>query len=491
MADLKVQNLPEIFKPEDSTWASRAASRGEIRRIARGIYTSNLDEPLEQLVRRRWFDLAALVFPGATVVDRSAHDGGPAEDGSLFLDVGPKPSSPRTVNLPGLQLRPRNGPGPVEGDTEFVAIHMASPARAALDNLWPSRARAGVARTLRTDELESWLDRLARSQGEEALNRLRDQARKIYPKLDAAEQFETLDQTIGAMLGTRETGLETRAAQARQAGVAYDTERLRLFEELRTELSKQHLPERAAPDDRLRLFAFYEAYFSNWIEGTEFEVEEAEQIVFEGRVPEQRPADAHDVRGTFEAASSAPFRARPPEDYEALVAYLSGSHELVMGGRPEASPGRFKERSNRVGAVTFVRPELVEGTLREGFKLHQTLISGLARAVFMLFLISEVHPFADGNGRVSRLLMNAGLSADSLCRIVIPPVYRDEYLSALRALSVNANPTPVWKVLDRAQRWAAEIEWSDRASTLRAIEASNALATPEEARDRNLHLIDP
>ena len=52
-------NLPELFFPEDSRWASRAAARGEIRRLARGLYTPNLDEPAEQLVRRRWHDVAA------------------------------------------------------------------------------------------------------------------------------------------------------------------------------------------------------------------------------------------------------------------------------------------------------------------------------------------------------------------------------------------------------------------------------------------------
>jgi hypothetical protein len=33
------------------------------------------------------------------------------------------------------------------------------------------------------------------------------------------------------------------------------------------------------------------------------------------------------------------------------------------------------------------------------------------RAAFMLFLISEVHPFIDGNGRVARVMMNAELVA--------------------------------------------------------------------------------
>jgi hypothetical protein len=44
---------------------------------------------------------------------------------------------------------------------EFADLWMASPARIALENVRPSRARSGVARTLRREELEERLDRMA------------------------------------------------------------------------------------------------------------------------------------------------------------------------------------------------------------------------------------------------------------------------------------------------------------------------------------------
>ena len=201
MSTAKSQNLPEIFIPEDAGWASRAAARGEIRRLARGLYTTNLDEPAEQLVRRRWYDVAALYFPGAVIVDRSATLAAPASDGSLFLDSGPTRATPRPVRLPGLTLRPRSGPGPVAGDTEFAGLHLASPARTALENIRPSRARSGVARTLRREELEERFDRLARTRGEQALIELREEARALAPALGAERQLAELDRLIGASAG--------------------------------------------------------------------------------------------------------------------------------------------------------------------------------------------------------------------------------------------------------------------------------------------------
>jgi fido (protein-threonine AMPylation protein) len=491
MAVAKSQNLPEIFIPDDARWASRAAARGDIRRLARGLYTTNLEEPAEQLLRRHWYDVAALYFPGAVIVDRSAALSGPAADGSLFLDSGPDIANPRPVRLPGLTLRPRAGPGPVAGDMEFASLWMAGSARIALENIRPSRARSGVPRTLRREELEERLDSLARARGEQALNELRDQAREIAPALSAERELGELDRLIGALLGTQEAKLSTPAARARGAGLAYDTERLRRFEVLRAELASRDFAERPAAPDPERLFAFFEAYFSNWIEGTEFEVDEAEEIVLRGRIPPQRPADAHDIQGTFETIADPVLGSTPPLDPNQLESYLREAHRRIMRGRPEVGPGEYKQQGNRAGMTFFVHPELVRGTLREGFTAYRTLPPGLPRAIYAMFLVAEVHPFADGNGRVARVLMNAELSAAGLCRVMVPMSYRDEYMSALRALSQNDNPTPLWRMIDRAQRWAALMTWTGHDRVLELLRQTNALATPERARELNLHLLDP
>ncbi|MGK2954724.1 MAG: Fic family protein [Solirubrobacterales bacterium] len=331
---------------------------------------------------------------------------------------------------------------------------------------------------------------MARTKGQHALIELIDKARVLAPTLGASSEFERLDRIVGALLGTQDAGLETPAGRARQRGAGFDPSRLGLFETLRAELAFEHFADRQTSPDPMKLAAFFEAYFSNWIEGTEFEVDEAESIVFDGRVPPQRPADAHDIRGTFDAVISPRFSS-PAEDSDSFIDFLSGAHELVMGGRPEVGPGVFKERSNRAGSVTFVSPDLVRGTLAEGFRLLSTLPAGLPRAVFSMFLVSEVHPFADGNGRVARLAMNAELSAQGLCRILIPPVFRDEYMTALRALTANRNPTPIWRTLDRAQRWASILRWGRRDEAISLLEKSNAFVTPEEASSGNIHLVDP
>lgn len=484
-------NEPEVFRPADMAAASRALRRGELRRLSRGLYTWNLDEPAERLLRRRWIDVAALYFPGSVLVDRSAVDARPAADGSVFLDSGPKPAHPNAVRLPGLVLRPRSGPGPLAGDMQFGPLHRSGEARAALDNMRPSRARGGVARTLTTAELEEWLERIARNRGESDLLRIRDEARELAPTLSAETEQRRLDQLISTLLGTGSANLATEPGRARARRQPFDAARVGLFETLHGALAGHIAAARPEPADPERVFAFFEAYFSNFIEGTEFEVEEAEEIVFGGVVPEDRPEDAHDVLGTFGIVTDPALRARVPADAADFAELLRLLNRRILEGRPDKTPGEWKRQPNRVGGTSFVAPDLVLGTLREAWSFYETLPPGFPRAVFAMFAVSEVHPFADGNGRVSRALLNAELSAAGQCRIVVPLCFRADYLGALRAMSRQANPEPLLRMAERAQRWASLVDWSTMPRATAQLEASNALVAPDEAEAQGLILRDP
>jgi fido (protein-threonine AMPylation protein) len=487
--DFLLSGGPEIFRSSDHAAVSRATARGELRRIARGLYTSNLDEPVEQLVRRRWLEVASIYFPGSVIVDRSAVDGRPAADGSLFLDTGPLRPSPR--DLPGLALRPRSGPGPLPSDMPFGSLHRSSQARTAIDNVRASRARRGIARTLSQEELEEWLERIARSAGEEELLRIRDEARRLAPELDAVEEQERLDAMISSLLGTGETRLTTEVARARGAGSPFDPDRLVLFEKLRGTLAGHiatRFPEKPDPN---RVFAFFEAYFSNFIEGTEFDLEEAREIIFEGAMPEERPADAHDILGTFEVLTDPSIRSRVPADAGELIDIIRDLNQRILSGRPEVNPGEFKTVANRAGGTLFVAPDMVEGTLREAWAFYETLTPGYARAMFALFAVAEIHPFADGNGRVARALANAELSAAGEIRLLIPLAFRPDYLGALRTLSRQSNPNPLVRVGERLQRWASLVDFRTFDTALARMEDTNALVPSDQAEAEGLILRDP
>ncbi len=486
-----LDGLPEVFVSNAAiaSAVSRAVAQGRIRQIGTKLYTFNLDDPPEGIVRRSLWELVASYVPGALIADRTAIENRPASDGSIFVISDRK----RDIVLPGITIRSRSGLPPLDSDRPFVGgLFLSSTARAYLDNMASSRKRGGdVSRTLTRVELESRLDDVVRRNGADGLNALRDEAKRIAPLIDRETEYMGLDRLIGALLGTREDRLASERGKARGAGTPFDPGRLKLFDALHAELRSTAPFSRPAEQrsaEARSVLAFYEAYFSNFIEGTEFDVAEAADIVFNNVIPRDRPEDAHDVLGTWQTVSDPVEMVKTPRDPQMLLALMQSRHALLMGERPDKQPGHFKREANRAGSTLFVAPDQVEGTLARGFEYYQSLDTPFARAVFMMFLVSEVHPFVDGNGRIARIMMNAELVAAGEERIIIPTVYRNNYLTALKALSQNAQPTPIIRTLDFARKWVAAVPWSDLETARRALESCHAFVDPTEADDRGIRL---
>ena len=64
------------------------------------------------------------------------------------------------------------------------------------------------------------------------------------------------------------------------------------------------------------------------------------------------------------------------------------------------------------------------------------------RVVLGHFVFVYVHPYADGNGRMGRFLMNVMLAAGGYPWTIVPLDRRDEYMSALEAASVRQDIRP-------------------------------------------------
>jgi fido (protein-threonine AMPylation protein) len=153
----------------------------------------------------------------------------------------------------------------------------------------------------------------------------------------------------------------------------------------------------------------------------------------------------------------------------------------MMARRPEAEPGTFKTRPNRAGDTEFVHPAYVFGTLRKGMELYQDVSPGLARAIFMMFLVADVHPFVDGNGRMARIMMNAELVSAGQSTIIIPTVFRDDYLQALRALTRRNRAALLVRVLVKAQRFS-HLKFSPYPDILKELTRRSWFREPDEAR---------
>lgn len=487
MPEFSISAMPEIFVSDTaiSKAVSEAAARGKLRKLGSRLYTRNLDEAPERLVRRNWYYLIKSYYPDALITDRTALENQPAADGSVCLISNKK----RDIVLPGVVFRPRKGPGPLESDRPFIGgARLASTARAYLENMRASRARGGLLpRTLSREEMENRLDTIIRQNGEDALNRIRDEARAIAVPLGLEQELKELNDLVGTLLGTRDAKTHSPVAKARAAGSPFDPDRIQLFETLFAAL-RETVPTGRPVHKRTGAantnLAFFEAYFSNFIEGTEFTVEEAEEIIFGGVIPQQRPDDAHDILGTYRIVSDHADMKTMPSDFEDFLALLRRRHATIMGARLDRNPGIFKTKANRAGNTVFVAPDLVTGTIEKGFAFLQGLGDPFHRAVFMMFLVSEVHPFTDGNGRIARIMMNAELVAGGQERVVVPTGYRIDYLTALKALSQSSHPTPLIRMMNYAQQYTHVINWNDLDTARKMLEQSGAFDEGQDAKLR-------
>jgi len=279
--------------------------------------------------------------------------------------------------------------------------------------------------------------------------------------------------------------LSSPIAVARAFGFPYDPGRMKLFGELFRELKSsefKHRPDRNRSAKSFRNFAFFESYFSNYIEGTVFEVDEARKIIETNKPLPARNEDSHDVLGTYQIVSNSKEMSVTPQSPEELLNILVYRHKILLSARPEKNPGLFKERNNFAGNTSFVDFNLVKGTLIQCYDFYKALEHPFSKATYIMFILSEVHPFLDGNGRIARIMMNAELACASQSKIIIPAVYRDDYLGTLRKLTRHGDCDPFIKMLQRAHEFSENIFGDDLDEMQEYLNQCNAFSEHTEAR---------
>jgi len=98
----------------------------------------------------------------------------------------------------------------------------------------------------------------------------------------------------------------------------------------------------------------------------------------------------------------------------------------------------------------------------------------------MMFMISEVHPFMDGNGRIARVMMNAEFTSAEESKIIIPTVFREDYLLALRRLSRQNDPNVYIHAMQKVREFSYHLHGEDSEEMERFLIKCNAFEDPSE-----------
>jgi hypothetical protein len=486
---MDIDTTKEIVFASSDAVVSRKISQmeksGKLKKVAPRIYTTNLYDSAESIVKRNLLDILAWRFPDAVISHRSASELRPTETGDFFITYT---FNRKITDIPGIRLNVLQGKPALENDISFgnLPIYIASEYRWILEVMQTSRKQGGESKTFPVEWVEQRLEKMIHAGGEYKINTFRDEVRRVSQQLGMNFEFEKLNRLISALLSTHNSDvLSTPSGKAISAGIPYDRDRAELLTILFDTLKDRFFdrrPNKNITESSFRLFSFFESYFSNFIEGTKFAVEEAKMIVDTGSVIPKRIDDSHDILGTFQILCNRAEMNVVPISETDLIAILKRRHATLLAGRLDFEPGIFKTKKNRAGNTEFVDPALVEGTLRFGFKLYTALAEPIAKAIYMMFLCSEVHPFNDGNGRIARIMMNTELVKGNQTRIIVPTVFREDYILSLRKLSRDKDPSVLIRVMERLQMFSDNLYGDDFDELNEYLKKCNAFEEPERGK---------
>lgn len=199
-----------------------------------------------------------------------------------------------------------------------------------------------------------------------------------------------------------------------------------------------------------------DAYHSLSIEGYKVSDELIEKIKSGKWNPKDEDKDAHDalvVRGYYQAFQSVKKTIARIVSGENAGTAVSEDHSdwyfemwqpMVAAGlyKPSAIVGyRNRPVYIRGSRHTPMNYEAVRDVMPEFFRLLREEEHPAVRAILGHFLFVFIHPYNDGNGRMSRFVMNTMLVTGGYSWVVVPVERRDEYMQALENASVDGDIT--------------------------------------------------
>lgn len=217
------------------------------------------------------------------------------------------------------------------------------------------------------------------------------------------------------------------------------SENLGKEEFLEVEKLRQKYNEKLSSLDKEELEQFKNTFFteltynSNAIEGSSLSLEDTELILNEGIVPKGKTLrEINEVKNHKEAIN---FINSYVGDLDEL--FILKLHAIILNDISEKFAGRYRENPVRIfgSNVSFPDykkvPQLVKN-LVYWYKLNKNRMHIFELAVIFSMKFVSIHPFVDGNGRVSRLLMNFILKKNNYPWINIYTKQREDYLKAVR-----------------------------------------------------------
>ncbi len=184
-------------------------------------------------------------------------------------------------------------------------------------------------------------------------------------------------------------------------------------------------------------FRISTTYSSNALEGNTLTISETKIILEDGITIGGKPIkDYYEATGHANAYDYMLNAARC-ENFTFSEEIILMIHKLFYSSLDLEKAGKYRDHQVFITSSVYLPPipedvpqqmsEFVSELNKKSDSLHPVVLAAFAHRRLV-----DIHPFTDGNGRTARLLMNLILVNKGYQIISIPPILRNEYISALR-----------------------------------------------------------
>jgi Uncharacterized conserved protein len=194
-------------------------------------------------------------------------------------------------------------------------------------------------------------------------------------------------------------------------------------------------------------------YNSNGIEGNTLTLRET-QVVLEGITVGGKSLKEHLEAINHEQAIL--FLDDLIKDKEPITEWnIKNIHQLVLKEIDDDNAGKYRDENVKIKGATHIPPdylivpELMEKLIinYEDWKKYHPII----RAALLHGELVKIHPFVDGNGRTSRLVMNLSLMNSGYLPVIVKKENRLEYYNALDKAHTTGDYTDFVKLVNELE----------------------------------------
>ena len=225
----------------------------------------------------------------------------------------------------------------------------------------------------------------------------------------------------------------------------YEAVKLTLFDKMKSIKSRYQKEQRAIPkserDKFIEDFLVHFIYDSSKIEGSSLSFNDTKGLFLHNLTPKNKPVkDVKEAEGYRDA-----FYSMLKFNGNLSLKVVNGWHNMIFKNTADYMAGKIRKHKIIVtgSRASFPHPEEVPKMLDELFnwfgeeskKFHPVEFATLTHLKFV-----SIHPYSDGNGRISRLLANYVLKKQGYPMVNIKFGDRVSYYKSLEASQINEQP---------------------------------------------------